>query len=590
MTRWAAQVDPTAPLPEYPRPQMVRPDWQNLNGLWDYAITAKDAKPPASFEGKILVPFAIESALSGVKRSLMPEQRLWYRRKFVIPQKWAGRRILLHFEAVDWQCTCFLNGLEIGSHRGGYIPFCFDLSPHLQDAENELLVAVHDPTDTHWQQKGKQMLLPNTIYYNATSGIWQTVWLEPVPQNHIERFFLTPDIDNESLQVRVESFAVGRIQLSACSGGKLVGQVRGDTGTDLRLSVPNPRLWRPQDPFLYDLKIELLQDDEIIDSVDSYFAMRKIGTGAGPSGKKRIFLNNEPIFLHGPLDQGYWPDGGMTPPTDGALIFDIENTLRLGFNMTRKHVKVEPRRWYYHADRLGLLVIQDMVSGGRNMLSEAESAYVMMFNRHKKDTTAKARRKSWRESEESRADFERELIEMIEHLYNTPSIVIWVPFNESWGQYDAARIAGLVKRHDGARLIDHASGWIDQGVGDFCSRHTYFIKLKRPPRKEVRIYFISEYGGYIYQQPHHVWDEKSKFGYRLYKNRDALNEAFSKLIREQLIPLISHGLGAAVYTQFCDVEIESNGLFTYDREILKFDERRIQALNEEIYSAFEETK
>jgi beta-galactosidase/beta-glucuronidase len=560
MTRWAVQVDPAAPLPEYPRPQMVRPEWQNLNGLWDYAVTAKDAGPPASFEGKILVPFAIESALSGVQRSLMPEQRLWYRRFFTVPQGWTGRRILLHFEAVDWQCACFLNGAEIGSHTGGYIPFCFDLSAHLQDGENELLIAVRDPTDTHWQQRGKQVLLPNTIYYTATSGIWQTVWLEPVSlQNHIQRFFLASDIDNESLQVRIESPAEGQVQLTVYSGGKPVNQVRGDTGADLRFAVRNSRLWRPEDPFLYDLKIELLQNDEVIDSVGSYFAMRKIAIGMGPSGKKRIFLNNEPIFLHGPLDQGYWPDGGMTPPTDEAMIFDIKRTLQLGFNMTRKHVMVAP-------------------------------AYVMMFNRHKKDTTAKAQRKSWRESAESRADFERELLEMIEHLYNAPSIVIWVPFNESWGQYDAARIAGLVKHNDGTRLIDHVSGWFDQGVGDFCSRHTYFIKLKRPPRKDTRIYFVSEYGGYIYQQPGHLWDEKSKFGYRLYKNAESLNEAFSKLIREQLIPLISRGLGAAVYTQFSDVEIESNGLFTYDREVLKFDEQQVQALNEEIYSAFEEMK
>jgi beta-galactosidase/beta-glucuronidase len=588
ITEWAGGIDPAAPLPEYPRPQMVRPDWQNLNGLWNYAVTAKEAPQPDAFDGEILVPFAIETALSGVKRPLLPDQRLWYRRSFRIPDAWSSKRILLHFEAVDWQCVCLLNGNKAGEHTGGYVPFSFDITDFLQSGENELVVAVWDPTDTHWQQKGKQVLEPKTIYYTATSGIWQTVWLEPVtPDNHIERLRLLPDVDAESLDVQVLASSDGTVRLTASSQGKQISRTEGAIAQHLRLPVSDPRLWCPEDPFLYDLKAEIRKDDQIVDSVDSYFGMRKVSTADGSSGHKRILLNGKPVFLHGPLDQGYWPDGGMTPPSDDAMIFDIEKTLELGFNMTRKHVKVEPRRWYYHADRLGLIVIQDMVNGGANMLTDKEVIVVVALNRHREDTTKKALRKSWRDTAASREDFERELIEVIDHLHSAPCITIWVPFNESWGQYDAARIAAIVRRHDPSRLVDHASGWQDQGAGDFNSRHTYMIKLKRPSKKDARTYFISEYGGYNFQEKGHLWDEQSKFGYKMFKDKEALAAAYARLIRGQLIPLISRGLGAAVYTQWSDIEIESNGFFTYDRKILKIDPEKILALNREIYQAFD---
>jgi len=588
MTRWAEAIDPICPLPEYPRPQMVRPDWLNLNGLWDYAIAGKEAGRPEAFDGEILVPFAVETPLSGVKRDLSSDQRLWYRRLFTVPEAWSGKRILLHFEAVDWQCVCYLNGQGIGEHTGGYVPFSFDITDELTAGENELVVAVRDPTDTHWQQKGKQVLNPGTIYYTATSGIWQTVWLEPVaPENHIDRLSLLPDVGDESLQAQVHTSGGGKVRLTVFCEGSEIGRVEGDANEKLRLPVPASRPWCPEDPFLYDLKVELLHDERVVDAVDSYFGMRKVSIVTGPSGHGRITLNDKPIFLHGPLDQGYWPDGGMTPPSDEAMVFDIEETLRLGFNMTRKHIKVEPRRWYYHADRLGLIVIQDMVNGGKNMLTDKEVVLVVTLNRHRKDTTRKALRKAWRDSAESREDFERELLEVIDHLYNAPSIAIWVPFNESWGQYEAARIADLVKKRDPSRLVDHASGWQDQGAGDFRSRHTYVIKLRRPPKKDDRIYFISEYGGYNYQERGHLWDERSKFGYKMFKDKQALAEAYAGLIRKQLIPLIPRGLGAAVYTQFSDVEIESNGFFTYDREILKIDQELVLALNNEIHEAFE---
>jgi beta-galactosidase/beta-glucuronidase len=591
MTKWAEAIDPAAPLPEYPRPQMVRADWQNLNGLWDYAITAKDASRPDVFSDEILVPFAVETALSGVKRPLLPDQSFWYRRFFTIPEGWSGKRILLHFEAVDWQCICSVNGKEMGEHTGGYVPFHFDITDALQPGENELVVSGWDPSDTHWQQRGKQVLEPRIIYYTATSGIWQTVWLEPVsPKNHIERLSLVPDIDAESLEVQVLAASDGKVRLTAFSEGAQIGQIEGAAGEKLRLPVSRPRLWCPDDPFLYDLKAEILQDDDVVDSVDSYFGMRKISADVGSSGHRRIFLNNKPIFLHGPLDQGYWPDGGMTPPSDEAMVFDIEKTLQLGFNMTRKHIKVEPRRWYYHADRLGLIVIQDMINGGKSILTDKEIIMVVTLNRHRKDTTKKALQKAWRDTADSRDDFERELSEVVDHLHNAPSISIWVPFNESWGQYDASRIAELVRQHDASRLIDHASGWLDQGAGDFYSRHTYVIKLKPPSKKDDRIYFISEYGGYNFQEKGHLWDEKSKFGYKMFKGKVALEEAYTKLIRNQLIPLIPLGLGAAVYTQFSDVEIESNGFFTYDRKILKIDREKMSALNQEIYSAFDKAE
>ncbi|RJP15570.1 MAG: hypothetical protein C4520_20125 [Candidatus Abyssobacteria bacterium SURF_5] len=587
MTRWAAQFDPAAPLPEYPRPQMVRRQWRSLNGLWDYAVTPRAATSPEVYEGKILVPFAIETALSGVKRPLLPDQLLWYRRFFTIPDTWKDRRILLHFEAVDWQCDCYVNRQKVGSHAGGYVPFTFDISEVLAPGENELVVSVWDPTDSHWQQKGKQVLQPESIYYTATSGIWQTVWVEPVhADNYIVRLKLVPKVDNEALEVEVFTRSEGRVSIAATSEGVEVGMIEGVSGHKLRLPVPNPHLWSPQDPFLYSLKVDLLKEAGVIDSVESYFGMRKISAGVGQSGHKRILLNGKPIFLHGPLDQGYWPDGGMTPPSDEALIFDIEKTLELGFNMTRKHVKVEPRRWYYHADRLGLLVIQDMPSGGKNMLAEDEIVRVMFSNRKRKDTGARSYRKAWRESAEARRDFEAELAAVIEHLRNAPSIAIWTPFNESWGQFDAARISESVKRQDPSRLVDHASGWLEQGAGDFCSRHVYVLKLKKPPRNDTRIYFISEYGGYNYQETGHLWNGESEFGYAMFPEKAALHEAYANLIRTQIMPLIPHGLGAAVYTQFSDVEIETNGFFTYDREILKFDMDLVRALNCEIYEAF----
>jgi hypothetical protein len=555
MTRWANQVNPDAPWPEYPRPMMVREQWQNLNGLWDYAIRTKDESQPKRFDGKILVPYPIESALSGVKKTVGKENRLWYRREFKIPANWPDQRILLHFDAVDWDAKIWVNGKEVGNHKGGYDPFSLDITDALnKSGMQELIVSVWDPTNEGTQPRGKQVTKPRGIWYTSVTGIWQTVWLEPVPRWRIEGLKLTPDIDQSCLVVELDLQYLSKsnaVDVVVLDSEKEVA--RGTGLKKVEVKIPNTKLWTPDRPFLYDLKITLRHfrdQDEIFDEVTGYFGMRKIEVKKDEAGVNRLFLNNEPLFQYGPLDQGWWPDGLYTAPTDEALRYDIEVLKKLGCNMMRKHVKVEPRRFYYWCDKLGLLVWQDM-PGGNNTTDEA------------------------------RSQFEIELKSVIHTLRSHPCIVMWVPFNEGWGQYDSERIANLVKRYDPTRLVNHASGWKDEGVGDVKDIHKY-PGPAIPPLEDKRAAVLGEFGGLGLPVKGHTWQEEKNWGYRTYKTREELTDAYVNLL-SKLRTLIPQGLAAAVYTQTTDVEIEVNGMMTYDRAMIKADLEKAAAAARKLY-------
>ncbi len=612
-TPWTSRVDPDNPLPEYPRPQLRRPRWLNLNGPWDYAILPRQQESAAAFDGRIIVPFPLESALSGVGRSLLPDQRLWYRRAFRLPEDWAGGRVLLHFGAVDWETAAWLNGQPLGVHRGGYDPFTFELTPVLRDGENELRLAVWDPGDTLGQPRGKQTLRPHAIWYTPVSGIWQTVWLEPVPQTFIRRLKLTPDlpagalhlsaeIDGDPAGLTLEATALweGR---PVASGAMHLGEA-GETGAthltvspapvdgspvslplsthvergpgggashlSLPLAIPDPHCWTPDTPYLYDLRLRLLRAGQEIDVVESYFGMRRFSLGSDAQGRPRLCLNGRPLFQYGPLDQGYWPDGLYTPPCEEAMLFDLEYCKRLGFNMLRKHVKVEPARYYYHCDRLGLIVWQDMPNGG--LADDGLWPFIRgMLHLPVGDDRPRQYPRFGRADPENRENFQRELQAMIDALYNAVSIAMWVPFNEGWGQFDSNRIAAWVKAYDPTRWVDHASGFHDQGGGDCRSPHIYGVRL-RPARPEPRrAAVLSEFGGYTLKVAGHTYDPAAVFGYKKFTSAETLTDAYLALLREQLEPWIAQGLSAAVYTQTSDVEIEENGFLTYDRQVEKMD-------------------
>ncbi len=579
------KVDKTCPLNEYPRPQFQRDFWVNLNGEFDYAVTGDVNDIPEKFDGKITVPFAIETALSGVERTFLPTERLWYRKKFILSEAFNGKRAILNFDAVDWQCNVYINGKEIGSHIGGYNSFSFDITDYIADGENELVVRVYDPTDKGWQQRGKQALKSHGFWYTGTSGIWQTVWLEAVDSARIEKIKLLPDIDKGVINVKSMLTVADDYVLTATvlDGDKEI--LKQSISADENISIPDFKLWSPENPNLYDIVLELSVDGQVKDTVKSYFGMRKFSVGTDSKGLPRLCLNNEPYFHNGLLDQGYWCDGGLTPPCDEAMIYDIQKMKELGFNMLRKHIKTEPARWYYHCDRLGMLVWQDMISGGKALnpvhagvipnihgvlspiakLSVKDNKYGI-FNRDKKE---------WREN------FKEELFEMIDEHYNCVSICTWVPFNEGWGQFDAAQVSKAVKAADPSRFVDEASGWYDQGGGDFRSIHKYVLPVVMP-KKDKRVFVLSEFGGYSQIIDGHVWNKLKSFGYLMYTSKESLTKAYKNLYEKQIIPKIEKGLSALVYTQVSDVEFEVNGLLTYDRAIVKVDEETVKNINSKI--------
>ena len=552
LTRWAADVSPDNALPEYPRPDMVRTEWRNLNGLWDYAIAPKDKETCKKFDGQILVPFPIESALSGVKTAVQPDQRLWYKRTFEVPEAWKGQHLLLHFGAVDWECTVWVNGQEVGAHRGGYDAFCFDVTSALTAAgPQEILVAVWDPTDTGYQPRGKQISEPKGIWYTAVTGIWQTVWIEPVPDTSIQRLKNIADIEAKTLSVDAAVLGAAEgdtLEAQALDGDAVAATATGKPGTPLVLALDAPKRWSPDSPFLYGLKVTLKRGGQVIDEVSGYFGMRKIALAKDEKGINRLFLNNEPLFQFGPLDQGWWPDGLYTAPTDAALRYDVEMTRNMGFNMARKHVKVEPARWYYHCDQLGLLVWQDMPSGDKYIGPNDPDI---------------------KRSKESEENYYHEFQAVIDMLHNHPSIVMWVPFNEGWGQFDTNTVTQWTKQYDPTRLVNQTSGWSDRGGSDVYDKHSY-PGPDMFPVEEKRASVLGEFGGLGWPVEGHLWWNKRNWGYRNYDNLDDLREHYANLIF-WLRPLIGNGLAAAVYTQTTDVEGEVNGLMTYDRAMVKMD-------------------
>ena len=573
-TPWAEKVNKDCPLSEYPRPQMVRESYQCLNGKYEYAITKAGVGVMGKAEGEIIVPFALECELSGVEGVLNENEALWYRRKFTVEENYEGKRVILHFGAVDWKSEVYVNGKLVGGHVGGYCPFSFDITDYLCE-ENELVVKVIDPTEKGTQPRGKQISKPVGFWYTSTSGIWQTVWLEVVPEIYIDSLRLTPDIDTASLDVEVKINGEATVRVTAFDGDKAVATAEFDSKG--KIEIPDMKLWSPESPFLYDLKVELMAGDTVVDEVKSYFGMRKYSMKRDSKGKVRLCLNNEPYFQKGLLDQGYWPDGGMTAPTDEALIYDVQKMRELGYNMLRKHIKVEPARWYYHCDRLGMLVWQDMPNG----CNVHQLVAGVLPNIGIKNMTDKFSGLYDRKDEQGKKYFLNELDEMMDTLYNCVSICTWVPFNESWGQFDAKNVAAYVKKADPSRFVDHASGWHDQKGGDFKSIHRYIVPL-HPYVLDDRAFVVSEYGGYSSVIKDHVWNIKKCFGYLMFRNKDTLSNAYRRLHTGQVIPLIKHGLCALVYTQVSDVENEVNGILTYDRKLVKLDEDMIRDINSKL--------
>lgn len=570
MTPWGEHLDENCILTEYPRPQMRRNSYLNLNGRWEYAITDSD-ESPRRWDGTILVPFSPESALSGVGRSLQPGQTLWYRREVILPQGFipADGRLLLHFGAVDQEAAVYWNGRLLGRHMGGYNAFTLDATDAL-GPRNSLVVRVHDDTDASFHSRGKQKTRRGGIWYTPQSGIWQTVWMEAVPRHYIESLRIVPLFDQSAVEVMVRCSQP--LQCEATVDGRTVPFTSGEPA---RIPMPDFRAWSPEDPYLYDLSVTLGED-----RVESCFGMRKMEVRADRGGVKRLFLNGEPYFQSGLLDQGYWPDGLYTAPSDEALIYDIQTAKAMGFNLLRKHIKVEPMRWYYHCDRLGMLVWQDMPSGG-GKYRFSTITLPLVTGIHRRDNHYRA---FARASSQGRGEYMDELEEMVGQLFNAPSVVLWVPFNEGWGQFDSTLVMERLRALDPTRPVDPASGWHDQGAGELRSLHVYFKPFRFRRDRRGRALALSEFGGYNLRVDGHCFNQKD-YGYRRLPDAAALWRDFSRLYEREVLPAVPRGLCASVYTQLSDVEDELNGLMTYDRRVVKLDADEVRELNERLKEA-----
>ena len=568
-TSWGEQLDPKNVLPEYPRPIMERSDWKNLNGLWKYAITQKGNPAPAAYQGDILVPFAVESSLSGVGKMINEKEELWYQRTFDVPSAWRGKQILLHFGAVDWKAEVWVNDVKVGEHTGGFTPFYFDITSVLNKGNNDLVVKVWDPSDRGEQPRGKQIANPHGIWYTPVTGIWQTVWLEPVATQYITNLKTTPDIDNNSVKVEVaaNTTSADKVEVKVFDGKNLVAKGAALNGVPVELAMPaNAKLWSPDSPFLYNMEVTLYKDGKAIDQVKSYTAMRKYSIRKGQNGITRLQLNNKDYFQFGPLDQGWWPDGLYTAPTDEALVYDLKKTKDFGYNMVRKHVKVEPARWYTHCDQLGLIVWQDMPNGGPSPQWQARNYF---------NGTEVIR------SAASEANYRKEWKEIIDCLYSYPSIAVWVPFNEAWGQFKTPEIVAWTKEYDPSRLVNPASGGNHYTCGDILDLHHYpgpNMFLYDPRRATV----LGEYGGIGLVVEGNTWvNDKKNWGYVKFNTSDEVTNEYIKY-GKHLLELIRKGFSAAVYTQTTDVEGEINGLMTYDRKVIKMNEAKVREINQQI--------
>ena len=577
-TPWAEQVNPDCVLPEYPRPQLQRREWQNLNGLWHYAITDKDLPLPQTWDGEILVPFAVESSLSGVGRVPTVDEELWYSRTFRVPRAWNGRKVMINFGAVDWRAVVYINGIEAGRHEGGYTPFSVDATPYLHGhGAQTLTVRVYDSTDHGYQPRGKQVSRPRSIWYTSVTGIWQTVWMEPVSDNRITAVVATADIERQLMHITIETAEAKAdrvlVQLLDSAGSQVIAKAYAAAGKELTLFVPDAHLWSPDSPYLYRLSLTLLRGERHLDEVCSYAAMRTISRARDAQGHWRMQLNGRTLFQYGPLDQGWWPDGLYTAPTDEALCYDIQKTKDLGFNMIRKHVKVEPARWYYHCDRLGMLVWQDMPSGD---MGNEWAPRELNAGTDRQRTTA------------SRDNYYREWTEIMNLCRAFPSVVVWVPFNEAWGQFDTEAVVAYTHRYDPSRLINAASGGNHRPAGDILDLHNY-------PQPDMYLYdstrvnVLGEYGGIGLPVEGHLWWNRRNWGYIRFATPEEVTAEYVRYA-DMLKDLTSKGFAAAVYTQTTDVEGEVNGLMTYDRKMMKVDEQAVRTANQAVIRAASETQ